>query len=166
MLLTVGTYLDLPEDIMVQFRLMVTVSTARQLQCRIITCGSDLDMFLNLEADDYVDMLWFRTLLGNIMLLDNLYTYVSLGNLAEQIPNQRVSRSTLRQMRQHWVIDLNNAIEMIDGRCQDLAYLKYFQVRGERAGQLCDPHRNQRFYPINYNYLPFPMLFVLFPQLR
>ena len=69
MLMTVGTYLELPEDVMIQFRLMVTISTARQLQCRIITCGSDLDLFLNLDASDYVDMIWFRSLFGKLKFL-------------------------------------------------------------------------------------------------
>ena len=64
MLFLANTYLDLPEDFLVAYRLMVTVSTAHQLQGRAVTFGADLDLFLNLETDTYVESSFFRSLFG------------------------------------------------------------------------------------------------------
>ena len=78
----------------------------------------------------------------------------------------QIPLETLQYIRAHMAQDYTNVVTLIEGRCNNLAYLKQFQVHGPMGRRLCNPHQNQAAFPVQIKYMPWPMLFVFYPQLR
>ena len=147
---------ELPE-LYTMYRVMVSTSSARQLQKNVILFSNDIEYWVQEHVDEDTDESLFIPLFGK--LKKKGYTVINmelLGNYACDLPVTRIAYSAVVYLRNNLVRFWYDTFNLINGQCENIVARKYYRDHDQILTNCL----------LDIRFMPLPSLQIMYPQLR